>query len=469
MNRRQVLFDQYLRANAFINEGLIRRDASAPGNQSSERTRRQWMESFLPDLGDPQEAFGAVHVAGTSGKGSVCAMIAEILHAAGVHVGMHLSPYVQVATEKLWVDGVLASTEQYGELMEWIRPRAEARRGPEVPMHGMASVGLFLEHFRRERVEIGVVEVGVGGRNDLTNVLRTEVAVVTNVGLDHLKTLGPTLEDIAAHKAGIIKAGCRAVVFAPADNDPALLAARRRASEVGATLRVVEPEAFGATVDAQGYPRLHYRSYRFDLEDLQLALRGPFQAANAALAVAACEELDAEGGRITEQAIRQGLAKARLPARLELMPRSSASQCAVLIDGAHNPDKLAGALAGLSALPARRLHLLYGALSAKSVGGALEQAAGRAASITLAEPQVYAKAARPAHELASELRSATNAEIAVVPDARAALQQILATADANDLLLVTGSLYLAGEVRGHFFDDAAILEQRTPWPTPDAA
>jgi hypothetical protein len=239
------LWARYQAANHYINEGLIRLRPDEPSDAASvakQRTRREWMLSFLPRLGDPQRAFEAIHVAGTSGKGSVCAMVAEILRAGGVRAGLHISPYLQVATEKLWVDGLLATVEQYEALIEWLRPHAEACRGPDVPMHGMGSVAIFLEHFRREAVQLGVVEVGVGGGSDLTNVLETRVAAITNVGPDHLKTLGPTLEDVARHKAGIITPGCRAVVHATGDDDRALIAARRRAESVGAPLRVVRPE-----------------------------------------------------------------------------------------------------------------------------------------------------------------------------------------------------------------------------------
>ena len=233
------MWARYQQANDYINQGLIRREAELP---PSRRTRQQWMQWWLPQLEDPQLSFPAIHVAGTSGKGSVAIMIAEILRAANYRVGLHPTPYLQVATEKLWVDGRYASTEQFESLVQWIRPHAERVRAADVPLHGMASVALFLEHFRHQHVDWGVVEVGVGGRHDLTNVLDTKLAVVTNVGLDHLRTLGPTIEDIAWHKAGIIKAGCQAVVHARDSNDPALRAAETQAVEQGVSLHVVRPE-----------------------------------------------------------------------------------------------------------------------------------------------------------------------------------------------------------------------------------
>jgi dihydrofolate synthase/folylpolyglutamate synthase len=452
----------YRAANHYINEGLIRRDEE---NRPSELTRREWMLRFLPLLGDPQRSFAAIHVTGTSGKGSVCTMVAEILTAAGVRTGLHLSPYVQVATEKLWVDRTLASATEYAELVEWIRPFAEALRGPEVPMHGMASVGLFLEHFRRSRVELGVVEVGVGGRSDLTNVLETRVAALTNVGLDHVKTLGPTLEDIAHHKAGIIKRGCRAVVHAVRDDDVAVVAARKQARLVDAPLRLVRPGQCYRGRGSDGRTLVDYQSEHFDLRDIELALTGPFQASNAAVAIAICEE---SGAPIDEDAIRTGLLRARLAARVERIP-SHRAPCQVLIDGAHNSDKLAGLHRALEHFEIAELHLLCGVLEQKTVGDGLSSLAARASTVTATEPRVYGKAARDCHELASELRGATPARVQAIADPIAALRSALSMANERDLIVVTGSIYLAGNVRDHFYPWENVLLQRDSWAEPPDA
>ncbi|MCA9671519.1 MAG: hypothetical protein KC503_38240, partial [Myxococcales bacterium] len=206
----------YEAANAYLNEGLIRLAASlAPRDSDAldgphgaarlvgpQLSRRLRMLRFLPRLGHPERTFPAVHVGGTSGKGSTATLIAELLHAHGVGTGLHVTPYLQVCTEKLWARGRYASGRELASLVEWVRPHAEACRGADVPMHGMASVAITLEHYRREAVAVGVVEVGVGGHNDITNVLDTRVAVIGAVGLDHLKTLGPGIDDIAWHKAG---------------------------------------------------------------------------------------------------------------------------------------------------------------------------------------------------------------------------------------------------------------------------
>jgi dihydrofolate synthase/folylpolyglutamate synthase len=450
------LLELYDQANRYLNEGLIR--TSWP-EEPNPRKRREWMEEFLPALGHPQRAFDAVHVAGTSGKGSVSVMLAEILRAAGLRAGLHVTPYVQLSTEKLWVDGRYASAAELAALVEWIRPACEQRRGPHVPLHGMASVGVFLEHFRRGRVELGVVETGVGGRNDLTNVLQTRVAVITSVGLDHVKTLGPTLADIAWHKAGIIRPGCRAVVLEGAG----VAAASKQAADVGAPLRVLRRRAFRGQAEQDGTVRLWFSGNRLQLEGAPLAMPGLFQAENAALAAAAVEELDPEGRRIPAGAVAEGLSRARLPGRLELVPPSPLNPCPVLLDGAHNPDKLAAALGAVGSWPRRpaRLHVVYGSLAAHTPDDALGRLADAAHTLVLTEPQVYAKAPRPTNHLRAAV--AGHPRALERPDPAAALDLALERAAAGDLLLVTGSLYLCGQLRDRWYPRKRVLAERRSW------
>lgn len=449
-------WDLYQRACTYINEGLIRTEAPQEPNP---RTRRQWMERFLPRLDQPQRSFEAIHIAGTSGKGSVATMVAEILDAAGIHSGLHISPYLQVATEKLWVDGRYASAAEFASLVDWIRPVAEACRGPHTPLHGMASVGIFLEHFRRCGVQLGVVEAGVGGRSDLTNILNTRVAVITAVGLDHVKTLGPTLESIAWHKAGIIKPGCRAVVLA----GPAVPAAREEASAAGVPLRVIEPADFDATTDPSGRVLLDFHGKRLSLKQVPLAMPGRFQAENAALAAAAVEELGVPfEERVTEPVVRAGLERARLPGRLEVVPRSDRNPCPVLLDGAHNPDKLTAMLSTLQDLSYRRLHLVYGSLGSRTPDRELRQLASMAATFVVSEPKVYQKSPRPAAEVAQAIAGQCRV-VHLEPNPPDAIARALEHADPDDLVVVTGSLYLCGDVRERWYPAADLLVKRSSW------
>lgn len=444
----------YESANHYLNEGLIR---TVSPEEPNPRTRREWMEWLLPALGHPEAAYSAVHVAGTSGKGSVATMIAEILRAAGVRTGLHVSPYLQVSTEKLWADGLYASARELADLVEWIRPIAEARRGPHVPLHGMASVAIALEFFRRKRVAVGVMEAGVGGRMDLTNVMRTRVAVISSIGLDHVKTLGPDLDRIAWHKAGVIKPGCRAVAIEGQGNT----AAREQAEATGAPLRIVRKNDFRGEADPSGRPLLWFRGERFRLERVPLGMLGMFQAENAALAVAAIEELDRDG-EVSQAAVCEGLLRARLPGRIELVEPTGQSRIPVLLDGAHNPDKLGALLGNVSRLSHERLHVVYGAIGSREPNRELRELASRAATFVATEPHVYQKSARPAREIAAVVEG-RGGKVAVETDPLRALDIALDAAAPGDLVLVTGSLYLCGEIRERWYPADEILAHRTSW------
>lgn len=443
-------FDAYLEANRYLDEGLIRTGAAPP---SGSRTRREWMEAFLPAIGNPHRGLPAVQVAGTSGKGSTALFLAEILRAAGKHVGLHISPYLQVSTEKLWVDGRYASGEELLDLVRWIQPICEKWRGPEVPLHGLASVGVCLEHARRQGVDLLVMETGVGGREDITTVLETQVAVITRIGLDHVKTLGPTIRDIAWHKAGIIRPGCRAVVLDGAGRE----AAQAQAEAVGAPLTVLKAEQFRADVQPDGRVRLDFRGRRLHLRGVLLGMAGAFQAENAALAVAAAEALDPEGAWIDEEAVRTGLGRARLPGRLE---RIEAHPCPVILDGAHNPDKLDAALEAVAGRRYSALHAVFGSLGSHDTVAGLRALHRRARTLVLTRPRVYAKEPRPPMELARLLRHQDGGHVGVVDDPEAALEQALGAAQADDLVLVTGSLYLVGQLRGRFFPSTEVVDRR---------
>jgi dihydrofolate synthase / folylpolyglutamate synthase len=450
------LLSRYQRSLSYLNEGLIRLETP---DLPQAKTRKEWMECFLPRLGHPELAFEAVHVAGTSGKGSVSTMLAEILRAAGYCTGLHVSPYLQVATEKLWVDGVYASVQELCDLVEWIRPHAEAVRGPEVPLHGMASVAIALEHLRRRAARLAVIEVGVGGRDDLTNVLKTRVAVVGPVGLDHLKTLGPTLDDIARHKAGIIKAGCRAVVLDGASVE----AAQRQANLVGVPLRVVTSDLYRSRLAEDGKILLSYDGPLLQLEDAPLAMRGSFQAQNAALALAAVEELVLTGYAIDAEHAVRGLSTARLPGRMELLSIGEQSPCPVLLDGAHNPDKLAAMSRALPELSFSRLHLVYGALASRAPDEQLSHLMEMASTVVFTEPEVYAKPARPIQEISERLRPRRQSTIHLERDPLRAMSWARDRASSDDLIVVTGSIYLCGQIRNLWYPEASVLEAQRSW------
>jgi dihydrofolate synthase/folylpolyglutamate synthase len=283
--------------------------------------------------------------------------------------------------------------------------------------------------------------------------MQTRVAVISALGLDHIKTLGPELSDIAWHKAGVIKAGCSAVVL---PSCPEIVdAVQRQAREVRAELRFLERDRFVGRVDDQGRTRLTFRGESLALDDVPLGMRGLFQAENAALAVSAVE---ATGLAVGQEAVVEGLLRARLPGRLELVPPSERNPCPVLLDGAHNPDKLGAMLSSLAPLGRSRLHVVYGAIGSRSPDRELRRLADLADTLIITEPRVYQKTARPAEEILEVVGGG-----AIERDALDAVARALEHAGPDDLAVVTGSLYLCGEARERWYPAREVVERRCSW------
>jgi dihydrofolate synthase/folylpolyglutamate synthase len=399
-------------------------------HQKPERSLRKWqarqreMASFLAACGDPQRSFPAIHVTGTSGKGSVSTMIAAALQGAGYRVGLHTSPYLQSPTEKNWIDGELLSPELFAELVDWVWPVAWPRRRPETPasIHGMASVALAFEAFRRSQVEVAVIEAGCGGRFDLTNCLQSIGVVITTVGLDHVLSLGPTVTDIAWHKAGIIQPGVPAVTGAQGTS---LEVIRTEAKTLGAPLVEVQPPP------------------------------GPFWEFNACLAQTLLKQLEPHF-HVAQTVLDGAAMEARLPARREVMPEPGRQ---VILDGAHNPDKMAA----LCRTVEPGSLFVVGCLSAKELTGLVQALQPVAAGVVATEPEVYAKPACSAEELAQCCR-AVGLPVRVQQEPAQALKEALAWARPDQWIVGTGSLYLVGQLRERWYPTDQVILQQTSWP-----
>ena len=297
-------------------------------NQRSSAPGLHRMQALLRALGDPQRGMKFVHVAGTNGKGSTCAMLASILEAAGYRVGLNTSPYLEDFRERIQINGVMIPEEALGALVEEVRPAAEAMTDHPTEFELITAVALL--YFRRRGCDIAVLEVGLGGALDASNVIDTpEVAVLTAMGLDHTAVLGPTLADIAAAKAGIIKPGGAVVSLGGCAEADAVF--RRVCREQGATLR--EADLFRL-----GKSRISLEGTAFELAPygpLRLTLIGRYQLRNAVLAVTAAETLRDKGWAVDGRAVREGLARARWPGRMELL---RPGEPVFLLEGAHNPQ-----------------------------------------------------------------------------------------------------------------------------------
>lgn len=424
----QELLDLFHSAHERLDQGLIRPEQSG---MTPERSISRWnarvaeMKSFLEECGNPQKDFKSIHVTGTSGKGSVSTMIALALHLAGYKVGLHTSPYLQVPTEKNWIDGRYLSVVEFADLVDWVWPVAIPRKTPECPasIHGMASVAMAFEAFRRAEVDVAVIEAGCGGRFDLTNFLDPAVTVVTSVGMDHAMSLGPGIDDIAWHKAGILQAGVPAVTGATGSP---LDIVRKEARQLGCPLEVITPSD------------------------------GPFWEINAALARGALEALGREFV-VDDEHILRAATQGRLPARRERVPEPG---CDVIVDGAHNADKMAALVRTIEPGAV----FVLGCLMSKDPTALIEAVEPAAKAVVTTEPKVYAKPPTSASDLAAACAQ-RGIEARAEPDPARALETAIALAGPEGRVVVTGSLYLVGEVRNRWFPWERVLLQATSWPT----
>lgn len=401
------------------------------------------VRAVLEHLGRPQERFASLHIAGTNGKGSVAAMVAAILVAAGYRTGLYTSPHLMRMNERIVVDGSSISDVEFAASFQAVEGAVEALLAenllPHHPSYFECLTAMAFHHFARAGVQIAVLEVGMGGRLDATNVVTPAVTVITPVDFDHERYLGNSIEQIAGEKAGIIKPGIP--VVNSAGHAVAREVVARRAAALGAPLVGLE-----ATLRAEEPTAEDFGRYRFTLcgtdgsrVPVWLGLRGSFQIGNALTAVAAVRQLVGAGWAIPEGAIRQGLEQVHWPGRMQLVRR----QPLVFLDGAHNP---AGARQVLryweEHLAGRPIHLVYGTVRDKAVGEVAELLFPRAARVVVTSPAT--ERAASAGMLARVGRE-FNREVRVEPDAASALAQALAGAAPNDAVFVTGSLFLVGE------------------------
>ena len=315
-------------------------------------------QALLASLGNPERRLRFVHITGTNGKGSTAAMTASILAQAGLRAGLFTSPHLYRFHERMQVNGAPIPDEVLGRLTQQVLEVAEGMSDPPTEFELMTAVGM--EFFLEEQCDIVVLEVGLGGRLDSTNVIPApEAAVITNIGLEHTQELGGTLTLIAREKSGILKPGCRAVLYRQSDEVTQVIQSVCRQLDI--PLRQTDPqelEVLSSGLEGQDFRYRGRGPYR-------LSLLGSYQLSNAITALEVVQALRDAGWTIPEEAAARGLAAAQWPGRLELARRSPD----FIVDGGHNPqcvDALAAALESL--YPGRKLIFLFGPLWALAVG-----------------------------------------------------------------------------------------------------
>lgn len=408
------------------------------------------MERMLDALGNPHRAFKSVLVGGTNGKGSVAAFVAKIFEKAGYRVGLYTSPHLSDFVERIRVNGRSIPRHEVAGLIEVLRAvqggrTLHARAGdlsnlpPSITFFECATLLAFL-FFAKQKVDLAVVEVGMGGRLDATNVLSPLVAAITTIGLEHQQYLGKTLEKIAGEKAGIIKP--KAKLITAVTQPRALAPIRNRCRSLGTTIYRVGEHI---RVRKNGQGGFSYQGISHSYSDLRIALQGDYQITNAALAVGITELLTERGFAVEEPALREGLRAMRWPGRMEFVSTNPR----VLLDGAHNAAAARRLRREIQVgLSARRLILVLGIMEDKALAPMVRTLVPLAHHTIFTRPNLD-RAASP-HALLS-LAPVEKKKTQIMEDVKQAVRTAMLLAGSEDLVCVTGSLFTVGEARELFF------------------
>jgi dihydrofolate synthase/folylpolyglutamate synthase len=416
------------------------------------------MRDLLERLGNPHDALPVVHIAGTKGKGSTAAMVGAVLRAARYRTGVFTSPHLDRVEERLAVDGQPCSTAELVELIERLSPAVEAMDKvaaacdpPEDgPTYFEVITAVAMLHFAQRQVDVAVLEVGLGGRLDSTNLCRPLVSVITSISFDHTRQLGNTLESIAAEKAGIVKPGVPVVsgVSEPGPREVIREICRQQQAaliELGVDFDFeYRPPQRLESAPAMGQIDFHdNRGGEHSCRGVSLALLGHHQAANAAVGLAVVGQLRQKGWRIPEEAVRVGLAGLDWPARVEVVARRPA----VVIDSAHNVASVDALVRVLDeSFSARRRLLVFAATYEKDVRGMLSRLLGKFDHVILTRYLNNPRAVPP-EEVGAVAAELTGRQYPLCRTSAEAWDQARAVAEPEDLICVTGSFFIAAEIR----------------------
>jgi len=424
---------------------------------------------LLVALGNPHRRYRVIHVAGTKGKGTTAGAAAHILTAMGLRTGLLTSPHLVTHRERIRVDGQMIGPHGFLRGVLAMQPHVQHKRDEEAettiraPTYFELLTGLGLHFFAEQKADWAVVEVGLGGRLDSTNVVSPECCVVTNIGFDHTDKLGDTAEEIALEKAGIFKDGVPVVIGR--QQYPDALAALREAAEargcpyhvVGEEITVNEPRPMAAPPGEADAPV----GWRFGLstplhtyDDVFTPLLGRHQLDNLAAAVGAVEAAaERTGQRLAWEEIAPVISRYQIEGRMEVLQRAPE----VILDVAHTIESMDALLSALGThFPGRPLRVVFGCSAGKKVRGMLHRLRSRCASITLTEAKnPRAMAADKVERVARAVGLEPPEGLRVVPDSPEALEAALSEADAGDVVCVTGSFFTAGEIREKWLETHA--------------
>lgn len=431
----------YPAALKFLNERAdIERMRMVRYDQRTFRLDR--MRQLLERLGNPQAQVKMVHVAGTVGKGSTVAMIAQMLQSCGYAVGQYTSPHLVDVRERVMINGAMIGKSEFTELMKQVA--VAARKLDSEPTFFEIITALAFKYFAEQAVDVAVIEVGLGGRLDSTNTITPEVSVICTIDHDHNRLLGATLPEIAREKAGILKKGVPGIMY---EQSPEIEAAIREiADKVGAPLSIVNKDIefssrFCATPDLGPHTRVCLFTKTSRFEHLPVPLAGEHQAINCGLALAAVDILKGRGFDCPEEKLTAGLARTVVPGRMTLL----SERPRILVDGAHNPAAVGALMRCVGAhVPYDSMVCIFGCCADKDVGALLDRVNLGADKVVFTRAVGNPRAADP-EELQRLFQERSGKMSQVGRTFAHALDLALNAVSREDLIVVTGSFYLVGE------------------------
>ncbi len=405
------------------------------------------IEELLKRVGNPERKLKVVHIGGTNGKGSTTTMVAKVLEEAGLKVGVFTSPHLHDYRERITINSQMISKEDVTSLIKTLRPHLEemVREGSEHPTEFEVNTAMALMYFAAQKVDLVLLEVGLGGAIDSTNVVTPLISVITNVGIDHMDYLGSTYEEIAQVKAGIIKP--ESVTITAASRPEVLKVIREKAKSVRSPLWVVgEDVQWESGRQNELEQEFNLSGLKEEYSKLRIRMVGDHQFINAATAVTVCETLKYDYGfKIDKEDIYKGLGKAFWPGRLELL----SLEPKVLIDGAHNVDGARSLAKSLNLFSRKRLIMCLGMLGDKEREKVVELL------VPLADEVIVTKPNSPRAEnweyLAEMIRE-KGKPVTLIEEPAQAVEEGLSRLETGDMLCVTGSLYMIADARKALLD-----------------
>ncbi len=404
------------------------------------------MRTLLKKLGNPHEQFRSVHIAGTKGKGSTCAMVASMLRACGYKVGVYTSPHLVDIRERIQINGEMISHAEFARLIKTIEPMV-GRMKPTPTYFDVLTAAAF-KYFADEKVDIAVVETGLGGRLDSTNVIKPEVTAITSISKDHMAQLGNTLALIAQEKAGIFKKDVPAVTVIQDPDAEAVLA--RVAAKVGAPFDVTGKSIefsyrFESSRMLGPHNRVCLTTANTKFEHLAVPLMGEHQAINCGLALAVIDKLKQRGLPINDSKAMEGLAKTTIPGRMEIINQTPK----VIVDGAHNAASIDAMMRAIGQhVPYDSMVVIFGCCADKDVSGMLERITSGADKVIFTKVNNI-RTADP-NELAARYVEQFGKMAQVADTLEEALSIANRAVTKEDLICITGSFYLVGEAKKFF-------------------